>query len=99
MLGLRSTAGLVLDADTRLSASSGHAVNFRQVFDGVEAAEGGLVTVGLTGSAAKRWKVAYVSSSLSRATTLAPGAIELSPAAGLARAAHATGEGFSIADV
>ena len=99
ILGLRSTSNLVLDADTRLSASNGHAVNFRQVFEGLEAAEGGLVTVGITGSAAKRWRVAYVSSSLSRATTLAPGEIELSPAEGLAHAAQAAGDGFSVAAV
>ena len=68
-----STSGnLVLDADTRLAASNGHAVNFRQVFDGLEAAEGGLVTVGITGSAAKGWRVAYVSSR-SRATRSRPG--------------------------
>ena len=73
VLGLSSTAGLVLDSDTRMTASRGHAVNFRQVFDGIETAEGGLVTVGLTGSAARRWKVAYVSSSLTRSTELAVG--------------------------
>ena len=99
VLGLRSTAGLVLEADSRLSASRGHAVSFRQVFDGVEAAEGGLVTVGLTGSAARRWKVAYVSSSLSRETSLVPGAVELSPAQAWARAARASGESFTTADV
>ncbi len=99
VLGLRSTAGLVLEADSRLSVSRGHAVSFRQVFDGVEAAEGGLVTVGLTGSAARRWKVAYVSSSLSRETSLVPGALELSPAQGWARAARASGESFTTADV
>ena len=99
ILGLSSTAGLVLDADTRLAASNGHAVNFRQVFDGLEAAEGGLVTVGITGSAAKRWRVAYVSSSLTRSTSLVSGEIELSPAEGLAQAAQAAGDGFSIAKV
>ena len=99
ILGLSSTAGLVLDADTRLAASNGHAVNFRQVFDGLEAAEGGLVTVGITGSAAKRWRVAYVSSSLTRSTSLVSGEIQLSPAEGLAQAAQAAGDGFSIAKV
>jgi extracellular elastinolytic metalloproteinase len=99
ILGLSSTSGLVLVADTRLAASNGHAVNFRQVFDGLEAAEGGLVTVGLTRSPTKRWHVAYVSSSLSRATSLASGEVELSPAEGLARAAQAAGDGFSIAKV
>ena len=40
-----------------------------------------------------------MSSSLSRATTLAPGEIELSPAEGLAHAAQAAGDGFSMAAV
>jgi extracellular elastinolytic metalloproteinase len=99
VLGLSSTAGLVLDSDTRLAASRGHAVNFRQVFDGLEAAEGGLVTVGVTGSAASRWKVAYVSSSLSRSPALAPGRVTLSPAQAWARAAQAAGQEASAADV
>ena len=99
VLGLRSTAGLVLHSDTRLSASRGHAVTFRQVFDGLEAAEGGLVTVGITGSAATRWRVAHVSSSLTRSTSLVGGSIELSPAEGWARAAQATGENVTAADV
>ena len=99
VLGLSSTAGLRLDSDTRLVASRGHAVNFRQAFDGLETAEGGLVTVGITGSPAKRWKVAYVSSSLTRSTSLASGDIDLSPAQGWARAARAVGEDVSAADV
>ena len=64
ILGLSSTPASCSTPTRDLSASNGHAVNFRQVFDGLEAAEGGLVTVGITGSAAKRWRVAYVSSSL-----------------------------------
>ena len=99
VLGLASTTGLVLVADARLTASRGHAVSFRQVFDGIETAEGGLVTVGLTGSAASRWKVAYLSSSLTRSTGLASEAVELTPAEGWARAARATGESFTAADV
>jgi hypothetical protein len=99
VLGLSSTAGLVLDSDTRTAASRGHAVNFRQVFDGLEAAEGGLVTVGITGSAPSRWRVAYVSSSLSRSPTLAPGGLTLSPAQAWARAAQAAGQDVSAADV
>ena len=82
-----------------MTASRGHAVNFRQVFDGIETAEGGLVTVGLTGSAARRWKIAYVSSSLTRSTELASGSIGLSPAQAWARSASAVGEDFSVADV
>ncbi|HXV32761.1 MAG TPA: M36 family metallopeptidase [Gaiellaceae bacterium] len=99
VLGLSSTAGLVLDSDTRMAASRGHAVNFRQVFDGIEAAEGGLVTVGVTGSAARRWKVAYVSSSLTRSTELASGSIRLSGAQAWARAAEVVGEDYSAADI
>ena len=99
VLGLGSTAGLVLDSDTRMTASRGHAVNFRQVFDGIETAEGGLVTVGLTGSAARRWKIAYVSSSLTRSTELASGSIGLSPAQAWARSASAVGDDYSAADV
>lgn len=99
LLGLSSTAGLRLDSDTRLVGSRGHAVNFRQVFDGLEAAEGGLVTVGLTGSQASRWKVAYVSSSLTRSKALVSGGVELTPAQGWARAARATGEDFAADDV
>ena len=99
VLGLSSTAGLVLDSDTRMTASRGHAVNFRQVFDGIETAEGGLVTVGLTGSAARRWKVAYVSSSLTRSTELASDWIGLSAAQAWARSASAVGEDYSVTDV
>ncbi len=99
VFGLSSTAGLRLDSDARLTASRGHAVNFRQVFDGVETADGGLVTVGITGSAASGWKVAYVSSSLTRSTSLAPGSVELSARQGWAEAAQATGESFSASDV
>ena len=99
VLGLRSTAGLVLDSDTRMAASRGHAVNFRQVFDGLEAAEGGLVTVGITGRATRRWKVAYVSSSLTRSTALASGRLTLSPAQAWARAARSVGQDVSTAAV
>jgi hypothetical protein len=63
---LSSTAGLGLVQDSRLPFSRGHAVHFRQVFDGLEAVDGGLITIGLTGPAKGRWKVAYVSSSLTR---------------------------------
>ena len=99
VLGLGSTAGLKLDSDTRMTASRGHAVNFRQVFDGIETAEGGLVTVGITGSPASRWKVAYVSSSLTRSTALASGSISLSPSEGWARAARVVGEDVSVVEV
>jgi hypothetical protein len=82
-----------------MTASRGHAVNFRQVFDGLETAEGGLLTIGITGSASRRWKVAYVSSSLTRSTSLAQGAVELSPAEAWARSARVAGESLTAGDV
>ncbi|MFL6018838.1 MAG: hypothetical protein ACJ74V_15035, partial [Gaiellaceae bacterium] len=45
LFGLRSTDQLVLAGDTRMSSSRGHAVNFRQVVDGLATTEGGLVTI------------------------------------------------------
>jgi len=63
MFGLKSTAGLALADVTKMSSSLGHAVNFRQVSRSLETAEGGLITVGLTGSAKKGWNIAHVSSS------------------------------------
>ncbi len=99
LLGLSSTANLRLDSDTRLVGSRGHAVNFRQFFDGLESSEGGLLTIGITGSAAAGWKVAYVSSSLTRSTDLVSDGVEITPAEGWARAARAAGEDFAAADV
>jgi extracellular elastinolytic metalloproteinase len=98
VFGLQSAAGLVLEADSPLRGSAGHAVNFRQVFEGLKAAEGGLVTIGLTGSAAKGWKVAYASSSLTRSTQLA-GDAALSAKEGWVRAARAVGERVTLDDV
>ena len=50
--------------DARLAQSDGYVVNFRQQFGSLLAAEDGLLTVGLVGSAASDWKIAYVSSSV-----------------------------------
>jgi hypothetical protein len=99
LLGLRSTADLRLESDSPLRGSRGHAVNFRQVFEGLRASDGGLVTVGLTGTAARGWNVAYVSSSLTRDTALADGEIALSPEQGWARGARAAGVSASVGDV
>jgi extracellular elastinolytic metalloproteinase len=98
LLGLGSTANLVLDRDTRLSGSRGHAVNFRQRFGRLLATDGGLVTVGLTGSAARGWKVAYVSSSLTK-DRAAAGRARLSAAQAWVRAAHSVGESYALTDV
>ena len=67
---LTSTAGLELVGDTRMPFSRGHAVNFRQVVQGLETVEGGLITIGLTGSAKKGWNIVSVTSSLTRNTAL-----------------------------
>jgi len=68
---LQGVDKLELVGDTRMPFSRGHAVNFRQIVEGVQTTEGGLITVGITGSAKRGWKVAYVSSSLTRDTGLA----------------------------
>ncbi len=60
-----NTAGLALLNDAKLAESNGHAVTFRQEFGGVPATQDGLVTVGVVGTAASGWNVAYASSSLS----------------------------------
>ena len=99
VFGLRSTAGLQLVDDTRMASSSGHAVNFRQVSRGLETVEGGLITVGLTGSAKKGWNIAHVSSSLTRGAAL-NGSAHLSGAEAWVRAADSVGvDGYSTAHV
>jgi extracellular elastinolytic metalloproteinase len=90
LFGLSSLAGLRLEAANRLAGSNGWTVNYRQVFGGLEAAQGGLVTVTVTGTARKGWKVVFVSSSLTRDRALA-GSIKLSGAQAWVRAAHSVG--------
>ncbi|MEJ7654550.1 MAG: M36 family metallopeptidase [Chloroflexia bacterium] len=63
---LSSVAGLELVNDARLVKSNGHAVLFRQKF-GLRPSQDGMATVGVTGSKAAGWKVAYVSSSITGA--------------------------------
>jgi extracellular elastinolytic metalloproteinase len=63
---LTSTEGLGVHGSSRLEGSNGHAVTFRQTFGGLRAAEGGLLTVGLQGGPDQGWKVAYVSSTVTR---------------------------------
>jgi extracellular elastinolytic metalloproteinase len=96
---LSSTAGLVLERDSRLAFSRGHAVHFRQVFDGMRAVDGGLITVGITGPNKGRWKVAFVSSALTTDRALA-GEAKLSAVEGWAAAASATDARYhSVAQV
>ncbi len=77
--------------DTELADSDGHAVFFRQRFGELAAVKDGSVTVGLTGTKSAGWKVAYVSSSLTRDTTIAPTGSLTEQGAWLA-AANALGE-------
>jgi extracellular elastinolytic metalloproteinase len=100
LFGLPSTSGLELAGDSPLVGSRGHAVNFRQVADGLETTEGGLVTIGLTrAKKSKRWNVAYVSSSITRNTAV-DGRAKLSGAQAWLRAAGSVGlHGYSIANV
>ncbi|MFL6014080.1 MAG: M36 family metallopeptidase [Gaiellaceae bacterium] len=98
LFGLRSTDQLVLAGDTRMSSSRGHAVNFRQVVDGLATTEGGLVTIGITGSATSGWNVAYVSSGLTRDRAL-DGTAKLSAEEAWVQAANSVGEQVSVPEV
>jgi hypothetical protein len=95
---LDSAAGLELVNDSKLSESDGHAVTFRQEFGGVPATQDGHVTVGLTGTAADGWSVAYASSSLTGDSALA-GQAQLSPAQAWVAAARNAGLDVSAGDV
>jgi extracellular elastinolytic metalloproteinase len=66
LFGLGSVGQLELVSANRLAGSNGWAVNFRQVFGRLPAAEGGLVTVGVTGTKKRGWRIGYVSSSLTQ---------------------------------
>jgi extracellular elastinolytic metalloproteinase len=99
LFGLRSGSSVRLEAANRLAGSNGYAVTFRQVFGGLEAAEGGTVTIGVSGTARRGWKVGFVSSSLTRDRALA-GSIKLSGAQAWVRAARSVGmTRYSVANV
>jgi extracellular elastinolytic metalloproteinase len=90
LFGLSSLAGLRVEKTNRFTRSNGWAVQFRQVFGNLSAADGGLVTVGLTGTARRGWKVGFVSSTLTRDRALA-GSLRLSGAQAWVRAARSVG--------
>ena len=98
LFGLGSVDGLALDNDSPLVGSDGHAVTFRQEFGGLAAGQDGLLTVGLTGTAANGWKVAYVSSSVSPETALS-GSAQISGVQAWLAAAADVGRGTTIASV
>jgi extracellular elastinolytic metalloproteinase len=96
--GLESLAGLELYSDSKLAFSDAHAVTFRQSFGGLPALDGGLITIGLKGSAASGWDVASASSSLSRESAL-QGTANLSAAQAYVQAADNVGEATSLLGV
>src|SRR5918999_1108105 len=100
LFGLASTSGLELVSDSPLAASRGHAVNFRQVANGLETTEGGLITVGITKAKKnKGWNVAFISSSITRNTAV-DGRAKLSGVQAWLRAAGSVGlHGYSVAHV
>jgi extracellular elastinolytic metalloproteinase len=100
LFGLASTSGLELVGDSPMVASRGHAVNFRQVANGLETTEGGLVTIGITRAKKnKGWNVAFVSSSITRNTAV-DGRAKLSGVQAWLRAAGSVGvHGYSVAHV
>jgi extracellular elastinolytic metalloproteinase len=91
------TAGAVDDLEMvnsqQLAQSSARAVLFRQQFGGLASALGGMVTVGVADG-----EIAYVSSSIAKATG-APPAAELTPVEGWLAAAHGVGRDVDASDV
>ena len=98
LFGLKSLDGLEFESANRLSGSNGWVVNFKQVFKGLTSAGGGLVTVTVVGSRAKGWKVVFVSSGLTRDTSL-NGTVKLSAAGAWVTAARGAGITRSVANV
>jgi extracellular elastinolytic metalloproteinase len=95
---LSSAQGLELRSATRLPESNGYAVLFEQRFGGFRPAEDGLLTVGVVGTAAGGWKVAYASSSITGDTALS-GAKSLSPQQAWLEAAADVGHAASILEL
>ena len=89
---------LMLLNDSRMPNSKGHAVVFRQRFGGLELGQDGMITVGLTGSRAAGWKVAYVSSS-AVGTQTASAAATLSPTEAWLEAAENVGHNVTSASI
>ncbi len=78
--------------------SDGYVVLFVQEFGDLRAAEGGLVIVGIEGSAERGWSVAYASSTASRDTGLAASP-SLSATEAWVRAAASVGRDVSDEDI
>ncbi|MEU4450383.1 M36 family metallopeptidase [Nocardioides sp. NPDC023903] len=82
-------ADLELVSDQKLAGGGGHAVLFRQTYDGLSAATEGMVTVGVAGG-----DINYVSSSLSKVTGT-PAKAELTPTEAWLKAAASAGRPIS----
>src|SRR3954468_13345292 len=95
---LSSATGLEAVTDSSLAASATHAVTFRQAPGGLDAAGGGLVTVGVT-KAGGAWTVVSAASTLSGDETLAPAGARLSDGQAWQRAARSVGRNTSLARV
>jgi extracellular elastinolytic metalloproteinase len=90
---------LVVDSDSPMYQSRGHAVVFRQVFGGLQATEGGTITVAVTGTAKRGWKVVFASSNATRDSSLT-GTAKISGVQAWLRAADSVGvDGYSMAHV
>ncbi|MGH3022205.1 MAG: M36 family metallopeptidase [Gaiellaceae bacterium] len=95
---LSSLDGLELVSDGALRGSQGHAVLFRQTFGSLVASPDGVLVVGVVGSRASGWKIAYASSRVTGDTGL-EGSAELTEIEAWVTAARAVGEDVSAADV
>ena len=98
---VRDANNLQFTADTPMGGSEGHAVFFSQQFGGVPAVKDGSVTVGLTGTGSSGWDVSYVSSSLTRDTSLTASLDDPALSANEAwiEAARSAGENVAPADI
>jgi extracellular elastinolytic metalloproteinase len=94
---LRSTTGFDLVADNALAASDTHAVTLRQTVGGLDAAGGGLVTLGVTKVGAA-WKVISASSSLTANQSLR-GKARLADGQAWQKAAASVGRVRSLAQI
>jgi extracellular elastinolytic metalloproteinase len=95
---LSSTTNLVLLHDAKLGSAGGHAVLFGQRFAGLRTVQDGTITVGVIGSEAQGWKVAYASSSLTSSSAL-NGSAQITPARAWVNAALNVGRSVSLANV
>jgi extracellular elastinolytic metalloproteinase len=94
---LRTLSGLELASDNALAGGAGHAVTFRQTVGSLKASGGGLVTLGVTGTAGA-WKIVSVSGTIRGDQTLA-GQPTLGAEQALQRAAAEVGQRRSLAQI